>query len=113
MRFAWDQRKNEANLLRRRLDFEFAVLIFSGQTLEREDTRRDYGERRVIAQGLANELCLTVVYTDRRDPAGGLERRIISARRSNREERRRYAKAYPKTTDSGPSGPRLPEEHER
>lgn len=36
-----------------------------GPTLEREDQRRDYGETRFIAIGLAQGIALTVVYTDR------------------------------------------------
>ena len=42
-------------------------------------TRRDYGERRVIALGLAQGIALTVVYTDRAEAGGGMVRRIISA----------------------------------
>jgi uncharacterized DUF497 family protein len=55
-----------------------------------DDTRRDYGERRVVALGLADAIPLTVVFTDRVGQ-GGVMRRIISARLSNRKERRRYA----------------------
>jgi uncharacterized DUF497 family protein len=92
VRFTWDPDKSDANLAARGLDFEFATLIFAGPTLEREDTRRDYGERRMVAVGLAQGIALTVAYTDRSgDP--DLERRIISARRSNRRERKAYEDA--------------------
>ncbi len=90
MEFGWDPAKSEANLRERGFDFLFATLIFDGPTLEVEDTRRDYGERRVVAIGLADGLHLTVVYTDRRRSKGRVERRIISARRSNRRERRAF-----------------------
>lgn len=93
MRFSWDARKSDANLAARGFDFEFASLVFDGPTLERVDDRADYGERRVIAVGLADGLHLTVVYTDRRS-ARETVRRIISARRSNRRERRTYDQAY-------------------
>ncbi|NWG25450.1 MAG: BrnT family toxin, partial [Pseudorhodoplanes sp.] len=63
MRFAWDLRKSAENLRVRGFDFDFATLIFEGPTLERQDQRRDYGETRVIAIGLAQGLALTVVYT--------------------------------------------------
>ena len=92
MRFTWDPDKSEANLAARGFDFAFATLIFEGPTLEREDTRKDYGERRVVAIGLAQAIALTVVYADRA-PALDLERRIISARRSNRRERKAYEAA--------------------
>ena len=51
LRFTWDQQKSAANLLMRGFDFEFAAQIFEGPTLEREDDRRDYGERRCLAIG--------------------------------------------------------------
>lgn len=89
MRIRWDSAKSAANLEARGFDFAFAALIFEGRTLEKTDRRRDYGERRVIAVGMAEEFLLTVVYTDRVTPHG-VERRIISARRSNRRERKAY-----------------------
>ncbi len=92
MRFAWDLRKSAENLRVRDFDFEFATLVFDGPTLERQDQRRDYGEDRVIAIGLAQGIALTVVYTDRVE-GGGLVRRIISARMSNRRERQAYFEA--------------------
>ena len=103
VRFVWDAHKSQLNRLRRGFDFGFASLIFEGLTLEREDTRRGYGERRIIAQGVADGLCLTVVYTDRRNFSGELERRIISARPCSRKERAHYAEAYPRTTEPGSS----------
>ena len=93
MRFGWDRRKSARNLRERGFDFEFAALIFDGPTLERDDTRRDYGERRVIAIGLAQGFALTVIYTDRAGTGGEVVRRIISARLSNRREREAYLEA--------------------
>jgi uncharacterized DUF497 family protein len=93
MRFSWNPDKSDANLRDRGFDFAFATLIFDGPTLEREDSRKDYGERRIIASGLAQGLELTVCYTDRASPGQSLERRIISARRSHRRERQAYQQA--------------------
>ena len=93
MRFSWDPKKSQANLAARGFDFEFAALIFERFTLERTDDRRDYGERRVVAIGSAQGLHLTVAYTDRRESGGEIERRIISARRSNRREHKAYREA--------------------
>ena len=93
MRFSWDSRKSEANFVARGFDFEFATLIFERVTVERTDDRRNYGERRVVAIGLAQGLHLTVAYTDRKGPGEEIERRIISARRSNRRERKAYREA--------------------
>jgi uncharacterized DUF497 family protein len=92
VRFAWDRKKSAQNLRYRGFDLEFATLVFEGPTLEREDNRRDYGERRIVAIGLAQGIALTVVFTDRTE-AGALVRRIISARLSNRRERQAYFEA--------------------
>jgi len=93
MRFSWDPGKSDTNYRDRGFDFAFASLIFEGPTLEREDARREYGEHRIIAIGLAAGLELTVCYTDRVLPGGEIDRRIISARRSNRRERKAYEEA--------------------
>jgi uncharacterized protein len=93
MRFIWDARKSDRNLRERGFDFEFATQIFDGPTVERLDTRRDYGERRTIALGLAQGIPLTVIYTDRAEAGGTVSRRIISARKSDRREREAYRKA--------------------
>ncbi len=77
VRFSWDARKSSRNLRERGFDFEFATQIFDGATLERADSRRDYGERRMIALGNAQDIPLTVVYTDRAEASGEKSRRII------------------------------------
>ena len=57
MRISYDPAKCEKTLLERGVDFEDAPLVFSGVTLEIEDTREDYGETRIIRFGyLANRL---------------------------------------------------------
>jgi uncharacterized protein len=104
--FSWDRRKSEANFADRGFDFEFASSIFSGSTLEREDTRQDYGERRIVALGSADGILLVVVYTDRAMPGGGIERRLISARRASKRERVAYEAAIKgKVSRSRPRGP--------
>ena len=102
MRFEWDDAKNEANVQDRGFDFAFASLIFDGPTFEVEDRRRDYGERRMVAIGVADKIHLTVVYTDRQ---GEVLRRIISSHRSNHRERTIYEKAIKRAqaTESGSS----------
>ena len=91
MTFDWDVRKSAENVVRRGFDFAFASLVFTDTYVEYDDTRRDYGERRVIALGVADGIALTVVFTDRVATGAGVVRRVISARLSNRKERRRYA----------------------
>ena len=97
MRFAWDRKKSDAGYRERGFDFGFASLVFDGLTVQVEDTRRDYGERRFVAIGLVEGVHLTVVYTDRAGGRGRITRRIISARRSNRRERRLYEEILAKS----------------
>ncbi|HEX3862986.1 MAG TPA: BrnT family toxin [Stellaceae bacterium] len=59
--------------------------IFLGHVLETEDLRRDYGERRFRTFGEIDGQVFHVVSTWRLD-----RRRIISARRARRNERRAY-----------------------
>ena len=91
MTFDWDPAKSDRNLAHRGFDFEFefASQLFEATYVEFDDTRRDYGERRLVALGLADGVPLTVVFTDRIAAEGAVVRRIISARVSHRKERRR------------------------
>jgi len=52
MRITFDRAKRAQTLTERGLDFADAGLIFAGVTVEIEDTRRNYGEKRVICYGL-------------------------------------------------------------
>lgn len=87
--FEWDQAKSDKNFAERGFDFEYACRIFCGDTIEWDDTRRDYGERRAIAIGEVDEEIHVVVYTLREHV-----RRIISARLASRRERDAYHKAF-------------------
>ncbi len=93
MEFTGDPEKSAKNLRLRNIDFEFASRIFAGFTFESPDVRRDYGELRMVAVGIAGGLSLTVVFTDRHSSAGGIERRIISAGQSNKKERNAYGRS--------------------
>jgi uncharacterized DUF497 family protein len=72
-------------LLERGFGFDYAVRIFSGPTMEKQDHRRDYGEVRMQAIGQVGYDVLFVVYTDR-----GNARHIISARLANKRERKSW-----------------------
>jgi uncharacterized protein len=91
--FEWDEEKSQLNLEQRGFGFADAARVFEGDTIEREDTRQDYGERRVVAIGRVNGITLTVVYTQRMHA-----RRIISARRAKRRANRRERRAYNQAT---------------
>ena len=89
MEFEWDSMKNQRNIEKHGIDFSNAVRIFENPTIEVVDNRRDYDEKRVAAMGAVDGIILYVVYTTRVDI-----RRIISARRANRRERRTYRDSF-------------------
>jgi uncharacterized DUF497 family protein len=70
----------------RGLDFEDAVVVFDGLTVEVEDTRKDYGEKRIICYGLLAGRMVVVGYTLR-----GSVRHIFSMRKANDREQTRLA----------------------
>jgi uncharacterized DUF497 family protein len=92
--FEWDEAKSRRNAVERGLPFELAMALFSGPILEREDTRFDYGERRIVALGAVEGRCFVAVYTPRGAPDRPV-RRIISFRKATREESHVYRQAYP------------------
>jgi uncharacterized DUF497 family protein len=62
-----------------------AEVLFSGPHMSVADRRFDYGETRQIAFGFINKRLFVCVYTDRDG-----ERRVISLRKANTREVRRY-----------------------
>jgi uncharacterized DUF497 family protein len=51
VKITYDPRKRDAALAERGLNFQDAILVFAGVTLEVEDMRRDYGETRMLCFG--------------------------------------------------------------
>jgi uncharacterized DUF497 family protein len=76
--YTWDLEKNRRNIARHGIAFKDAVRIFDGPTLERVDDRFEYGEVRIYAVGVVDEIEVTVIYTD----VSRTERRIISVCRA-------------------------------
>ena len=88
MDFEWDLVKSNLCQNSRNFDFAYVVSIFLDPTLVVEhDQRWDYGEERFRALGLIDEKVFVVVFTRRHKAI-----RIISARRANRREVKRYEK---------------------
>ena len=84
----YDVEKDAENQRQRGLPFAAAEFLFDGPFVEEEDARGDYGESRFIATGpiaLFGNRIFVVVYTWR----SGV-RRIISFRKANDREVRRY-----------------------
>jgi hypothetical protein len=70
------------------------MALFGGPTIEFDDTRRDYGEQRIIAYGAITGRILACVYTWRGTEDDPM-RWIISLRPANRGERHAYRTAFP------------------
>ncbi len=94
MRFGWDPPKSDRNASARSLPFAIAMALFDGPTIEVDDTRHDYGERRIIALGAVAGRVLVCVYTIRDSEAEPI-RWIISLRKANKGESHAYHTAFP------------------
>ena len=94
MRFEWDDQKNEINIRKHGIPFTTAVLIFEDPNCLTFPERIEAGEARWHAIGAVQGslLFLTVVHTYGEQGAEQIVR-IISARRANNREKRRYAEA--------------------
>ncbi len=86
MRLTFDPAKRTRTLAERGLDFRDAISVFAGTTVEIEDTRQDYGERRIICYGLLSGRMVVVGYTPR-----GAARHVFSMRKANAREKERLA----------------------
>lgn len=67
------------------LDFEGAEAIWDNFTVTREDTREDYGEKRMVTFGLLNGEVVVLVHVGRDD-----DMHVISLRRAETYEARYY-----------------------
>jgi uncharacterized protein len=85
MNFEWDENKNITNVQRHGIDFQDARLIFEHPMLVKADTRKDYGEKRLVGLGQLYDVVVVIVFTKR-----GNAIRVISIRRANRNERKIY-----------------------
>ena len=84
MRISYDPAKRQKTLDERGLDFEDAPAVFAGLTFDVEDTRRDYGETRMICFGHLAGRLVVIGYTPR-----GAVRHIFSMRKANEREQAR------------------------
>jgi uncharacterized DUF497 family protein len=89
MQISYDPAKRAKTLEDRGLDFEDAVWVFEGTTVEVDDERKDYGERRVICYGLLDGRLVVIGYTPR-----GEVRHIFSMRKGNDREQTRLAPTF-------------------
>jgi uncharacterized protein len=81
----FDPAKDALNQEKHGVSLALGEVLFSGPHLSFIDSRFDYGETRQIAFGFINNRLFACVYTDREH-----ERRVISLRKANTREVRRY-----------------------
>jgi uncharacterized protein len=86
MKFEWDEVKNLENIRKHEIDFADVSSMFEGEMLVELDDRFDYGEDRWFGIGFLGFGIAVVVWTERRKDVI----RIISARRANRYEQKRF-----------------------
>lgn len=87
IKFDWDNRKAQENLRKHRIDFNEASTVFADSlSITIPDPDHSEGEERWVTMGLSNRhRLLVVVHTDEDETI-----RLISARRADRLERRKY-----------------------
>ncbi|WP_414471465.1 BrnT family toxin [Microvirga sp. M2] len=84
--FEWDDAKAESNLAKHGVPFEYAIQVFLDETCICFDASRlEQGEFRNKAVGMVDGRLFVFVFTMR-----GTTCRIISARRANALEEKRY-----------------------
>lgn len=92
VRFEWDPAKAAANQRKHGVSFETATRVFADPNAIFEQDRSVDGEPRWQAIGVADGLVMLLV-AHALEERGEVEAiRIISARKANRKERRRYEK---------------------
>jgi len=92
MEFEWSAEKAKSNLRKHGIAFEDAARVFFDPVrVDIYDDRYNYGEERWAVIGMAWSALVYVVYTMRHENTI----RIISARKANAQEQRRYRQAHP------------------
>jgi uncharacterized DUF497 family protein len=83
----WDEPKRHRNIKDHGLDFVGCEAVFDGPVVTWEDAREAYGEQRINLLGWLDGVVVHMTYTERGD-----EPHIISLRKAEKHEIRRYAK---------------------
>lgn len=91
MKYEWDENKRLSNLVKHKLDFRDAPLVFKNHHLVLPS--KYVGEKRFLAIGSIRNLFVTIVYTYR-----GENIRVISFRRARNGEKEKYQELYRRGT---------------
>jgi len=91
MIYEWDERKAAQNIAKHGVPFDYATRVFLDlYRLDSEDQRRDYSEERRLTLGTIEGRLYAVAYAAR-----GKIVRLISARKANEREQRKYDETLP------------------
>jgi uncharacterized DUF497 family protein len=90
VRITFDPAKSERKVRLRGLSFERAVDFAFESALYAVDEREAYGEERIVAIGVLGDRVHVLCFTETHD---GI--RVISFRKANDREVKRYAKTHP------------------
>jgi uncharacterized DUF497 family protein len=85
VRYVFDPAKDTANLEKHGVSLALAEVLFAGRHLTVRGDRFEYGEVRNVAFGSIRGRLFVCVYADR-----GEDRRVISLRKANSREVKRY-----------------------
>ncbi|MEP0321525.1 BrnT family toxin [Bauldia litoralis] len=85
MEYEWDPKKAAANLAKHGVAFERVAQFEWNEAEIEEDDRSPYGERRFYALGMIDGRIHALIFTMRGEAV-----RVISLRKANDRERRRY-----------------------
>ena len=88
LNISYDPTKDAANIAKHGVSLSVAMQLNWDTLIALQDTRRDYGECRMIGYALNGMRLFCVVFVERGDT-----RRIISQRKANNREMRDYAVA--------------------
>ena len=89
MDYEFDLAKDGVNRTKHGVSLALAEVLFAGPHLALDDDRFDYGEKRQIAFGHIRSRLFVCVFVDR-----GSTRRIISLRKANSREVKRYGEEF-------------------
>lgn len=88
MEITYDPAKDAANIAKHGISLDLAAELEWESAVVWPDVRRDYGEPRMVAIGYIGLRLYYVAFVDRAEV-----RRIISLRKANQREAKRYAEA--------------------
>jgi len=89
MKFEWDSKKNENNILKHGVDFADAEEMFKRELFAVQDVRKSYGENRFVGLGHIQNRLMVIVFTKPKFNTI----RIISLRKANKREQAKFKKA--------------------